>query len=292
MEYYKILLIEKLKWASNQKFIIYNQGCLNRKGREEKTYHYQWECFHFFEEWNLYYNECNKKNMTDKCYIPEQKFNYYLLIRENFYKTFKNLNLHVQNHFICINDEENSFDTYFTLFPDVTKFIQGTYNKKRICYNGINYIRLKLRAFKNTFIPNFCLSFDRAPFIGKKIIEKNEHCITSQIKFLSGCKDENNNVKLMAIPVKKKYTNIINLSEPKQRNMINELKLSRKLILKFPYSVDIIENILDEYKDKKYYDPKIYHEDWFSCELLNEETDNIIYFNFIYIYKYDENDDY
>lgn len=96
----------------------------------------------------------------------------------------------------------------------------------------------------------------------------------------------------MAIPVKKKYTNIINLSEPKQRNMINELKLSRKLILKFPYSVDIIENILDEYKNKKYYDPKIYHEDWFSCELLNEETDNIIYFNFIYIYKYDENVDY
>lgn len=158
MEYYKNLLIEKLKWASNQKFIIYNQGCLNRKGREEKTYHYQWECFHFFEEWNLYYNECNKKQLLDQCYFPEQKFNYYLLIRENFYKTFKKLNLNVQNHFMCFNDEEISFDTYFTLFPDVTKFIQGTYNKKRMCYNGINYIRLKLRAFKNTFIPNFCFN--------------------------------------------------------------------------------------------------------------------------------------
>lgn len=292
MEIYKNLLIEKLKWASNQKIIIYNHAvparitCNGKKQKPSEGWHDQLMCFNFFKEFNLYQKSLSTVDHDeDYEYIPEQKFNYYLLIKESFYKSFKKLNLTIATHFICYNDCVTRHN-YFKIFPDVSKFTKDYYNKKRMNFNGINYIRLKLRAFKNTFIPNFCLEFDTTEHdLSKRRIEY----VMAQINFLSCITSEDNNVKLMAIPIKKIYSKrvILNFYRNYNAKITNELRLTDKLILKGS-RLDIVEDIINE--NKKYYDPKIYYEDYIKILLYNEETEKSIILDFIYFFRY-ENDD-
>ena len=107
-----------------------------------------------------------------------------------------------------------------------------------------------------------------------------------QIKFLNDRSYGNDNVKMMAIPIKKKYSKrvILNFYRNHNSKITNELRLTDKLILKGG-RLDIVEDIISE--NKKYYDPKIYGENYIKTMLYNEESLKSIILNIIDFYKDD-----
>lgn len=131
------LLKTEIERVVSEKYKIYKpfHHILNEK-QNPKLYEDHYVCFRPFEDFFHYmHHEVKNNPYSDSMdYTPEQKFNYYLLIRENFYKTFKNLKLDIENYYMCYNHTWKC-DNLNDIFPDITKFIQGTYSKKRFNYN-------------------------------------------------------------------------------------------------------------------------------------------------------------
>lgn len=238
---YKKILIEKVEKYSKEKFFIYNS----------EQFDYDTTNFYlklsFFEE---FYDVWDDENF-DPDYRPDQKFNYYLLIKENFYRTFKKM-----NPWIFVNDSYVNDYWYSNyedkIFPNMSKFIKKSYNKKRMNYNGINYIRLKLRVLKNSFIPKIGICFKT----NQDRIEFKKQCNSFHEIYTTNSE----NVKIMATPVKKQYTNLIVFEGfTYSLEYKHEIKISNNLTLKYDNSTkyntyknsdEIIEKIIDEYADK------------------------------------------
>ena len=273
------LLIKEIERVSNEKFVIYKPIChtLNEK-QNPKLYENHCVCFRPFEDYYHYmYHELKNNQYSETYdYFPDQKFNYYLLIRANFYKTFKKLKLDANCNYICYNHTWKC-DNLNDIFPDIAKFIQGTYSKKKFNYNGTNYIRLKLRAFSNTFIPQVCLTFwDES----KKKLYDNER--------------NKNDILLMIKPVKKKYSKLIILDNHSLRNFKDEIIINDKLTLKYNqisslYTVahinsERIEHILDQILEKELHESCSDDNDLTAC-IYDEETNKDFEVELIEFYK-------
>lgn len=273
-EYYEDLLTKKIEKYSKEKFFFYinsktSFGSEYKSFRSNKTcnndpYHYM--CFNFFDEFFLYLENDIIENPYEEniSYDTKHKFNYYLLIKENFYKTFKKMNMNV----LCDSAYYNNYwnrSYEFKIFPDITKFIEGKYSKKTVYHNGIKYIRLKLKALCNMFIPKACITYD---FIDKTLPRE----IVNP-----------DNILFMAKPVKEKRSNIITLLYRSTNiKYKKEFRLSDTLILKYndPTYQNIkqnrIENILEKYKEQKYYE-ECSDDDEIYGEVFNEETGHSFY---------------
>jgi len=268
-KYYQDLLIKEISQVLKEQFVIYNQPSLTNPEFHSKTDNNHYMCFRFFENYFL----CLLHNNEDDEYIPEQKFNYYLLIKDSFYKEFKKMKFNVSCNYICYNHKWH-YDQIYTLFPDVTKFIKGSYSKKRMNYNGTNYISLKLRAFTNTFIPELCLVYPFAVY---------KNFIKPYVDYTS--------LQIMAKPVKKKYSKVIVLEDyPGEHKYNEEIKLNDKLALKYNdsyqrISQERIEHILEQNSDKDYCESDTDDDD-FNAYVYNENNNYEFEVSFIEYFKY------
>lgn len=273
-QYFQKVLSEKIDRYSNEKFFFYNQKFHNnhRPHNKNDCYDDHYICFEFFEEFFHYLDNDIRENPYNEEieYIPNKTFNYYLLIKESFYKTFKKMDLYLEAKYVYDNRWNNDF--VYKIFQDTAKFIKGTYSKKKIHHNGVNYISLKLRALRNTFIPEICLTFD----------DKNLKCDKGDT-----------NILIMAKPVKKKYLNMVTLGCNIETSFKDEIKITSKLTLKYNHSkskyyseenrsIERIESILEDYDEKKYYD-KYYNN--IDAILYNEKTGNSIDIELIEVYN-------
>lgn len=279
------LLKTEIKRVASEKYEIYKpfHHTLN-ENQNPHLYEDHYVCFRPFEDFFHYmHHEIQNNPYSDPMdYFPEQKFNYYLLIGDSFYKTFKKLKLNIENYYMCYNHTWKC-DNVNDIFPDITKFIQGTYSKKRFNYNGVNYIRLKLRAFSNTFIPSICLRFWDESI--KKLYD-NDH------KY---CRDSINNILLMIKPVKKKYSKLVVLSGHSLKSFKDEITINDKLTLKYneinsKYHVahvnsERIEHILDQNSEKELYE-SCSDDNELDATIYNEELDNDYEVELIEFYKY------
>ena len=269
-EYFEDLLTKDIQKHAKEKFSIFYPDFDNKKCDDE----YHFRCFTMFGLFFEYLSNDIKENPYEENiqYVPEQKFNYYILIKESFYKEFKKINLDIECDSLCYNKQWDR-DMNYDIFPDVTKFIEGSYSKKRVRHNDVNYISLKLRAFNNTFIPKICLTWK---------------CINPSYKSNMCYSD----ILIMIKPVKKKYSKIITLrcftihGERKYRDTI---ELTPFLTLKYNNSYqnispERIENILEKYKEKEYYE-ECFDDDDFNALVFNEETKQSFDVNLIEFYK-------
>lgn len=119
------------------------------------------------------------ENVSENKSIKEHKFNYYILIEKRYYKLLKNA-ISIFNDYL-----------YFDL-PEIAKFYKPYYNKEDFTYNSIKYVKIKIRIFSNS--ARSCCKFNikRSKFENIKL----------------------ENILIMAIPVKKKYSNMLRLNEP------------------------------------------------------------------------------
>lgn len=285
--YYENLLTKKIDKYSKEKCFFYNQGCPPKIEYDKFTQTFSFSkckncqnhymCFYFFEEFLHYVYTDPDPYDGNIYYKPNQTFNYYLLIKESFYKKFKKMNLWLSSEYMCSNNGWN-YDVEDRIFPDIAKFIKGKYSKKRVNHDGINYISLKLRALRNTLIPKFCLSFEDDEF--KNLYEK---CDTD-------------NILIMAKPVKTKYYNMVILGCNIKGTYKDKIQITPKLFIEYNHnksdyyseeniSVEQIENILEDYNDKKYYNSDIYDFDNIYATLYNEETGQSIDIELIEFYK-------
>ena len=109
-------------------------------------------------------------------YEPSQKFNYYILIETSHYKIFK----------------KNDPSIWWSIFPTMTKFIKKSKNKKIFNYKSKKYFKIKLRSSNNTFKTNFNIN-----------VENNINY--DWVYYF------NNYIEVMCQPVKKPYTNLIEM---------------------------------------------------------------------------------
>lgn len=283
-EHFLNLLTTEISRVASEKYEIYKpyHHTLN-ENQNPKLYENHCVCFRPFEDYyhHMYHEAKNNPYSDTYDYIPEQKFNYYLLIRANFYKTFKKLKLDANCDYICYNHTWKC-DNLNDIFPDITKFIQGTYSKKRMNYNGTNYIRLKLRAFSNTFIPQVCLTFwdEVCPHESKKKLYDNER--------------NRDDILLMIKPVKKKYSKLIVLDGHSTRSFKDEITINDKLTLKYNeisslYTVahinsERIEHILEQNSEKELYESCSDDNDLTAC-IYDEETNRDYEVELIEFYK-------
>lgn len=147
---------------SNNKFFLLNKDkCQDRECNRDiyaDDQHKCNGCFSFFQDLEYKYFA----NL-------QRKFNYYLLIERRHYKIFKESRPYI-GHLI---------------FPDITKFIKKSYNKKIFKLNNKEYIKLKLREFNNTFTTHLYLSV----------------CV-----YIYNIYDY---IEMIAVPVKNPYTNLM-----------------------------------------------------------------------------------
>lgn len=173
------------------------------------------------QQFKIYDKEKNEKNRhyfvkesTYDRYDSPYLFNYYILIRSSNYKLFKKINPICTG---CYNDTGNSF--HGTL-QSLSKFLNPHYKKDIFYFNNIKYIRIKLRALSNKFIPiidifknnNSVDIKDDEIFFDENngqhyIKRKEEHLLQEQI--IGSFINDPHNIRIMAVPVKKKYTNLI-----------------------------------------------------------------------------------
>lgn len=278
MEY----LNNKIQEYSKRKYFLYNCGCKNNPDK----YHCQCACFNFFEEYDLYVkNYINNIDIMHikKLYTPEQRFNYYLLIKENFYKFFKKMECNIKIG-TMIHNAMFYRNRLFCLFPDVTKFDKNNYNKKYITIDSIRYVKLKLRAFSNTFITDFCIT--AGP--DEKTPEIRKYFRDTQLEFLCTGNIINDKLKIMAIPVKKKYTNLFRLNDCISLNGLpDSIKFDDNFTLYYDHNwvpTGIIEKIIDLYKEKKYFDNLGSINDGDFVVLVNNKNDKKIGLNIFTFY--------
>jgi hypothetical protein len=230
------------------------------------------------------------EDIDDDVYL-EQNFNYYILIEKKYYKLLKNKIFIKNNH------------QYFDL-PVIAKFYKSYYNKEDFTYNSIKYVKIKLRIFSNSSRMRFNLD------IGTNFSNFG----TNFPKIL-----------IMAVPIKKKYSNMFYLDEsdylddyiPLSKKKSYKIKLSENLDLYIGNSYilsnvdegnntskskdkDIFDNMIDNFDDlvKNHhnilYDKDQYLKRMYSCILKNKkygvelEVVISIYFRHPFILKKDE----
>lgn len=223
--------------------------------------------FSFFEE--FYYIDKDYRRE----YEPFQKFNYYILVEVSHYKIFK----------------KNDPTIWWCIFPDMTKFIKKSKNKKIFNYKSKKYYKIKLRSLNNTFETNFNIN-----------IHGN---INYDVKYFF-----ENYIEVMCQPVKKPYTNLIRMEQtdnyydfeniiddkiysksfkisdyttlymyPQLSNNCNTIYNKNIYIKTFEKTVEMFEEFYIN-NDKKLliYDPEIYEEIYFLAFLYYEDTNDIL----------------
>lgn len=164
---------------------------------------------------DFYFSDLTREN--NEQYKTEFTFKYYILIKESIYKKFKNMDKYLS---VCyLNYDINYPSNHTTTISQLAKFLKPSYNKETITMDGIRYIKIKLRSLNNTFL--LACSFVCDP------------------KYKNWGND--NDVKIMAVPVRKKYTNFINfisLGEP----------IIEKFVMDINSSFTLKVNVLGMYK--------------------------------------------
>lgn len=269
-------LNEKIEYYKNQDYFIYNTDSEHNvrcsyyhcKSVNKPKCHV---CFNFFEEWNdiIKYG----RHTTFKIQEPEQNFNYYLLIKKSYYKEFKKEKPRIV-------DYRNTF-TGQLIFPIISKFIKEHYNKKNIIIDGVDYIRLKLRYYNNTFTPHFVIYFNNSVKLKSNKIREN--------------------IKIMAKPQLKKYSTLITIDNDFSLDFKNvdldkleTIKISDDIILyvfndssnknNFYKMINLVENFII-FNEKKFFDLEKYMTIVYCGILKNTKKDIYIYLSFIGYYK-------
>lgn len=189
-----------LQLSFDEKYIIY------------KGDYYKQDCV-----LHLYFSDVCKDN--NKIYKTKFTFNYYLLIERKYYKTFKKMNPYIRG--ISLDYKDPSHYNFNNGMNILAKFTKPHYKKEIITLDGKTYIKIKLRALNNSFVPHLNINFE---------IYNNIWA----------------HVKIIAIPVRKRYTNLVKLQ--------HQWSISNDDFKKF-MSIDInSDNILlynDRYNDKR-----------------------------------------
>lgn len=149
--------------------------------------------------------------------ISEHKFNYYILIEKRYYKLLKTK--------ISILNQYQSLE-----LPVIAKFYKPYYNKEDFTYDSIKYVKIKLRIFSNSARSHFKIDIDNIP---QNFLNKFQ-------------------IKIMAVPVKKIYSDMFYLDDPDLdhfkslsiEKMSNKIEISDNLNLYIHNSY--ISTILDD----------------------------------------------
>lgn len=236
IEKYKMVLDQGLVECFDQKYIVY-------KGK------------YFTRDYivQFYFSDLTKQ--CNKTYKTEFTFNYYLLIEKKHYKMFKKINPIINGYTL---DYKNSTPYYFgNPIINLAKFMKPHYKKEIVSFNEITFIKIKLRALNNSFVPTIDIRFD----------VKNE--IYDYIKFI-------------AVPVKKRYTNLIKLvgscyPTNDDTTPINQIKsggvcidINSDYMLLSDYTDKKIENTIEYIKDNE----KIFFNNYTThhATLFNKKT--------------------
>lgn len=230
---YKNTLNHLLQLSFDEKYIIY-KGDYYKKNNDL----------------HLYFSDvCNDNTKTYKTYFT---FNYYLLIERKHYKTFKKMNPYIRG--ISLDYKNPTHYNFNNGMCILAKFIKPHYKKEIINFDGKTYIKIKLRALNNSFIPQLNINFE----INNDIWAR---------------------VKIIAVPVRKRYTNLIKLQQ--QWPMSNDdlkkfvcVDINEIMSLFYKDGYNEKENSIDHVKNNE----KLFFKHYINGNafLFNNET-NIVY---------------
>lgn len=100
--------------------------------------------FHMYKDYEHHYIEETDYNYNNLTYIPEKRFDYFILIDKKIYKKLKDF---IKIKILWVNEGDIEYNEYS--LNDICKFTK-LHKKKKIIHEKI---QIKLRAFNNTFIP-------------------------------------------------------------------------------------------------------------------------------------------
>jgi len=186
--------------------IVFNQKMTTYKSEYDRGSNY---LFFYLSDFTF-----NNNNLTTTKFT----FNYYILIEKKIYKKFKKSQPSLNGYSIDYNDNiQYNIDT---LIVDLIKFVKLSYNKNIVNINEITYIKIKLRLLNNTFIPYLKL-----------------------LQFNIGVIDLFNKIKIIAVPVKKRYTNLIKLQDDNYFRTDKDIDINSEFILSLHLNKNIEETI-------------------------------------------------
>ena len=175
-------------------------------------------------------------------------FNYYVLIERKYYKILKKMNPYIRG--VSFDYKDPSHYNFNAGMNILAKFTKPHYKKEIITLDGKTYFKIKLRALNNSFVPHLNINFEIYNDIWAHI-------------------------KIIAIPVRKRYTNLVKLQVGCGK-INNELKklacvdINSKNILLYKDGYNEKENSIDHVKNNE----KLFFKHYINgnAYLFNNET--------------------
>lgn len=238
---------------------------IDKRGKIFNLYFHGFEklTFQIFPEW---YEYVKNTDLSIQSYKPDIKFNYYILINQSFYKEFMKLDCGIK----IFTLDEKGFN-YPHIFPISQNIKLDKPHKNKKTY-GMKYYKLKLRALSNMFIPFISLT-------RKHIYKETE---TDRDDFLK-CVSNPLFLKIMIVPVKEKYTNIVELS-PHDFEEKDIYRTINRGDLTFSFEDrgecnDILDDMIDIMMsgEKVYFNPKKHRYNCGGCKITNNNTGESYY---------------